>query len=159
MCSVLPAFTRSQRLLWRCQITWCRILMCSLVTWSLASHLEEMNLPHLLSLVQRLTGTENWGIFHFSLPEHKVLRLSFCDSLLSIVRASVHQCVSFFIQTTSALKPLMGFWQNSTGMIPAWSPTKIVQMVLIDCICRSRGQKIGFQNAIFKHLLVWNYKA
>jgi len=29
-----------------------------------------------------------------------------------------------------------------------------VQMVLIGCICK----KIGFQNAIFKNLLVWNYK-
>ena len=47
---------------------------------------------------------------------------------------------------------------NSTGMVPGLSPTKIVQMVLIGCICRSRGQKIGFQNAIFKNLLVWNYK-
>ena len=34
--------------------------------------------------------------------------------------------------------------------IPGWSPTKVVQMVLIGCISRSRGQKIGFQNAIFK---------
>ena len=32
-------------------------------------------------------------------------------------------------------------------------------MVLIRCISRSRGQKVGFQNAIFKYLLVWNYKA
>ena len=31
-------------------------------------------------------------------------------------------------------------------------------LVLIGCIRRSRGQKIGFQNAIFKNLLVWNYK-
>ena len=48
---------------------------------------------------------------------------------------------------------------KSTGMVPGWSPTKIVYMVLIDCICRSRGQKIGFPNAIFKYHLVWNYKA
>jgi len=32
-------------------------------------------------------------------------------------------------------------------------------MVLIGCISRSRGQKLCFQNAIFKHLLVWKYKA
>ena len=50
-------------------------------------------------------------------------------------------------------------WPNSTGMVPGWSPTKIVQMVLIGCICRSRGQKKGFQKAIFKKFLVWNYKA
>ena len=31
-------------------------------------------------------------------------------------------------------------------------------MVLIGCICRSRGQKIGLKSAIFKNL-VWNYKA
>jgi len=63
------------------------------------------------------------------------------------------------LQTTSFLEPLMGFWPNSTGMIPGWSPTKIVQMVLIGCISRSRGQTIGFQNANSKNLLVWNYKA
>jgi len=53
----------------------------------------------------------------------------------------------------------MGIWPNSTGMVPGWSPTKIVQIVLIGCICRSRGQKTGFQNATFKNLLVRNYKA
>ena len=44
-------------------------------------------------------------------------------------------------------------------MVPGWSPTKIVQMVLIGCLCRSWGQKIGLQNATFKNLFVWNYKA
>jgi len=34
-----------------------------------------------------------------------------------------------------------------------------LQMVLIGCICRSWGQTIGFQNAIYKNILVWNYKA
>jgi len=53
----------------------------------------------------------------------------------------------------------MVIWPNLTGMVPGWSPSKIVQMVLIGCICRSRCQNIGFQNAIFKNLLVWNYKA
>jgi len=52
----------------------------------------------------------------------------------------------------------MGIWPNTTGMVTGWSPTKIVQMVLIGCIRRSRGQTIGFQKAIFKNLL-WNYKA
>ena len=52
----------------------------------------------------------------------------------------------------------MIIWPNSTRMFPGWSPTKIVQMVLIGCICRSRGQKIGLKIAIFKNL-VWNYKA
>jgi len=58
------------------------------------------------------------------------------------------------VQTTSSLEPLMVIWPNSTGMVPGWSPTKIVQMVLVGWISRSRGQKIGFQNAIFKNLLV-----
>jgi len=44
-------------------------------------------------------------------------------------------------------------------MIPGWFPTKVVQIVPVGCISRSRGQKIGFQNAILKNLLVWNYKA
>ena len=44
-------------------------------------------------------------------------------------------------------------------MIPGWSPIKVVQTVPVGCISRSRGQKIGFQNAIFKNLLVRNYKA
>ena len=40
---------------------------------------------------------------------------------------------------------------NSIEMVPVWSATKIVQMVLIGCICRSRGQKIGLQKAfVFK---------
>jgi len=44
-------------------------------------------------------------------------------------------------------------------MIPRCSSTKVVQTVSVGCISRSRGQKIGFPNAIFKNLLVWNYKA
>jgi len=36
---------------------------------------------------------------------------------------------------------------------------KVVQTVSVGCISRSQGQKIGFQNATFKNLLVWNYKA
>jgi len=63
----------------------------------------------------------------------------------SVVHAWV--CVlalTFFVQTTSSLEPLMGIWPISTGMVLGWSSTKIVQMVLIGCISRSRGQKIGF---------------
>jgi len=53
----------------------------------------------------------------------------------------------------------MGIRPNSKGMVPGWSPTKIVQMVLIGGISRSGGQKLGFQNDIFKNLFVWKYKA
>jgi len=55
---------------------------------------------------------------------------------------------------TSYIEPLMGISPNSTAMVPEWSPTKIIKMVLISCINRSRGQKIGFQYATFKNLLV-----
>jgi len=53
---------------------------------------------------------------------------------------------------TYSPKPLMGIWPNSTGMIPGWSLTKIVKMVMI-------GKKRGSQNAIFKNLFVQNCKA
>ena len=51
---------------------------------------------------------------------------------------------------TSSIEPLMGIWPNSTGIVPGWSPTKSVQMVLIGCISRSWGQKIGFQKSCLK---------
>ena len=59
---------------------------------------------------------------------------------------------------TTSLKPLMRIWPNSSGMVPGLSSTKIVQTVPVGCISRSQGQKIGFQNSIFKNL-VWNHKA
>jgi len=78
-------------------------------------------------------------------------------------RPVVHNFTLNYIRKTSKmtsyLEPLMRVWPNTTGMVPGWSPTKIVQMVLISCISRSRGQKIGLQNAIFKNLLVRNYEA
>jgi len=46
-------------------------------------------------------------------------------------------------------------WRQATHA----DETQIVQMVLMGCISRSRGLKIGFQNATFKNLLVWKYKA
>jgi len=71
---------------------------------------------------------------------------------------NLHWIILGKLQTTSSLKPLMGIWPDLIGMIPGWSPIKVVQTVPVGCINRSRGQKIGFQNAIFKNL-VWNYKA
>ena len=53
----------------------------------------------------------------------------------------------------------MGIRPNFTEMISGWFPIKVVQTVQVNCISMSRGQKIGFQNAIFKNLLVRNYKA
>jgi len=69
----------------------------------------------------------------------------FINFTLSYIRISSN---NFF------LKPLMGILPNLSGMIPGWSPTKFVQMVLIGCISRSQGLKLGFPNAIFKNLLV-----
>jgi len=89
-------------------------------------------------------------------PEHKVLRVSICDSPLSVVRQCVSACVNFFIHTTSSLKPLTGFWPNITGMIHRCSSTKVVHAVRDGCISWSRNQIIGLQNAIFKNLLVWS---
>jgi len=71
--------------------------------------------------------------------------VSFCDpSMSGVRRPSVRPCVC---------QP------NFTGMISGWSPIKVVQTVPVGCINRSRGQKISFQNAIFKNLLVRNYMA
>ena len=118
----------------------------------------------------------------FSSPEHKVLMVSYCDRPLSVVRRRPSTFLLKHLllwnhsldfdktsqewslggplpKLTSSLEPLMVIWPNSTGTVLGWSPTKIVQMVVIGWISRSRGQKIGFQNAIFKNLLVWNYKA
>jgi len=53
----------------------------------------------------------------------------------------------------------MVIWPNFTGMIPGWSPIKVVQTLPVGCISRSRVQKIGFQNAILKNLLVRKKKA
>jgi len=66
----------------------------------------------------------------------------------------LHRIIYGKVQTASSFEPLMVIWLNSTGMVPGWSPTIIVQIVLIGCICRSRGQKIGLQKAIFKNLLL-----
>jgi len=60
----------------------------------------------------------------------------------------LHWIVKGKLWMTSSSKPLMGIWPNLTGVIPVWSPTKIVQTVPIACISRPWGQKIGSQNAI-----------
>jgi len=82
--------------------------------------------------------------------------MAHCPS--SIIRACVHAS-TISLNNISPLKPRIGFWPNFTGMIPGWSSIKFVQTVPVGCISRSQGHKIGFQNAIFKNLLVRNYKA
>jgi len=44
----------------------------------------------------------------------------------------------------------MGIWLNFTGMIPGWSPIKVVQTVPVGCISRSQGQSIGFKIKLSK---------
>ena len=94
--------------------------------------------------------TVHWKafMFFFSSPEHKVLRVSYCDRSLSVVRRA--WSVNFFTWTSSPLKPLIGFWPNFTGMIPGWSPTKVVQIVPVGCISRSQGKKKGFSKILFE---------
>jgi len=62
----------------------------------------------------------------------------------------LHWIIQGKLKTTSSLETLLGIWPNSKGMIPGLSRIKIVQMVLIGCISRSRGKKLGFQNAFFQ---------
>ena len=104
-------------------------------------------------------------IWHVSCPIlniKKTKSFAFCSGW-AIVAGFVRRrpsCVvrKLFYLNISSLKRLVGFRPHFPGMIPGWSPTKVVQMVLIGCISRSRGQKVGFQNAIFKNLIAWNYK-
>jgi len=84
--------------------------------------------------------------------------IGLCPSSVVVRRPSCVVRKLFYLNIFSS-EPLIGFWPNFTGMIPGWTPTKVVQIVPVGCINRSQGQKIGFQNAIFKNLLVWNYKA
>ena len=68
-----------------------------------------------------------WGLFNnvkFYSPF-----FIYCDSPLSVARQCVRACVNVFIQTTSSLKPLIGFWPNFTGMIPMCYSIKVVQTV------------------------------
>ena len=57
-----------------------------------------------------------------SSPKHKLVMMSYCDRPLSfIIRCA---SIKHLLHTSHT-----GFWLNFTGMIPGWSPTKIVQMV------------------------------
>ena len=64
-----------------------------------------------------------------------------------------------FHQTTSSLKQLVGKWPNLACMVLRWSSTKIIQMVQVHWISRSRELKIDFKNGNFKNLLLKNYRA
>jgi len=113
-----------------------------------------------------LSETTRPRAFIFGIQHHLEVLYKSCSNYTPRVKIDpapgvtiLHWFIWGKLQTTSSLEPLMGIWPNFTEMIPGWSPIKVVQTVLVDCISRSRGQKIGFQNAIFKNLLVRNYKA
>jgi len=73
----------------------------------------------------------------FSSPENKVLRVSFCDCPLSVVR----QCVSAFsLFHSNDFFSKSTHWPNFTEMIPEWSLTKVVQTVPVGCLSRSQGK-------------------
>ena len=72
-----------------------------------------------------LALTDNDG-YDFELTFHEVTKGSFCDTMLFVVcHACMCACVNFF----HSLKPLIELWPNFTGMVPWWSPTKVVQTV------------------------------
>ena len=95
----------------------------------------------------------------FSSPEHKVLMVSYCDRALSVVRRCPSCVVRklfylniFSSETTHWI--LTKLHRNDPWAVPYQSCSNGS-----DWLHKSRGQKIGFQNAIFKNLLVRNYKA
>ena len=110
-------------------------------TFNFSLVLYNVTLPPEVHHVFSVSMTQCFGFF--SSHEHKVLRVSFCDSPLSVVRQCVRQCIIFFIQTTFSLKPFIRFWPNFTGMIPGWSLTKVVQTIPVGCLSRSRGNRFS----------------
>ena len=80
----------------------------------------------------------------FSSPCH------FCVTMLSVVRLQCVCALTFFIQTTSPLKPLIGLLANFTRMIPAWPHTKVAQTVPGDSISRLQGKTNRFSKFNFQ---------
>jgi len=82
----------------------------------------------------------------------KVVQIMPLGSKVTLPRVSqfLHWIIQENLQTTSSFELLMGMLPTSTGMVPVWSPTKIVQMVLIGWISRSRGQKNRSSNCSFQ---------
>jgi len=71
--------------------------------------------------------------------------------------SSVRLCVNNFSKQLLLWNHSLDFDQTAQE----WSlgvPLPKFQIIPVGCISRSQGQKIGFQNAIFKNL-VWNYQA
>jgi len=111
-----------------------------------------------------LSETTRPGAFIFGIKHHQEVLYQSCSNYAPGVKIDpapgvtiLHWIILGKFKTTSSLELLMGIWPNLTGIFSRWSPTKIVQIVLIDCISRKWGQNLGFQNAIFKNILVWKY--
>jgi len=86
----------------------------------------------------------------FSSPEHKVLKVSFCDGPLSVVHCpSVRPCVNNVFKQLLLCNRSLDFDQTSQE----WSPTKVVQSVLVGCISRSQGKKKVFKMQFLKIFL------
>jgi len=71
----------------------------------------------------------------------------------------VRRASTFLLKHLLLCNRSLDFLLNFTEIIPVWSSTKVVQTVPVGCLSNLRGQKNRFQNAIFKNLLVWNYKS
>jgi len=80
----------------------------------------------------------------FSSPCH------FCVTMLSVVRRQCVCALTFFIQTTSPLKPLIGLLANFTRMSPAWPHTNVAQTVPGDSISRLQGKTNRFSKFNFQ---------
>ena len=66
-----------------------------------------------------------------SSPKHNWIRTNYCNRSSSFV----HRRSSHVVRQHFHLNIFF------SGMVPGWSPTYVVERVLIDCISRSRGQK------------------
>ena len=95
----------------------------------------------------------NWDAL-VSSPEHNVLKVSFCDTEMSVVRRRPSSINNFFKRHL-----LLNCLANFTGMILGSPSTKIAQIVPVYWTIRSWGPKRGSKNANLKNLLVWNRKA
>jgi len=122
-----------------------------------------MGLIHFIILLLCWHATRFWWHLHlYSSPEHEVLRVSYCDRPLSVVcrRASCVVRQPFYLNiffSETAHWILTKLHRNGPWVIPYQSCSNGFDWLQRKVI-RSRN-RIDFQNAIYKNLLVWNYKA
>ena len=104
---------------------------------------------------EKQTKTQLNFIF-FSSPEHEVLSELLCSFNVRrpCIRASTISLNN--ISSETAYWILTKLHRNDPWVVPYQSSSNRSSWLHKN---RSRGQKIGFQNAIFKNLLVRNYKA